>query len=129
MSIETETMQAVWDVLRPFDRQPAAIFDPRLPGREYPPQKNLVSLAAADPGPLPGDDDSIAYASVTSLSSWIRNGALSSRRLTDIYLSRIERIAPLLKCFITVTGDLARAEAQRMDEELAAGHHRGWLHG
>jgi len=114
---------------RPRELAPAIVFDPRLPGVEYPPQENRVRLAAGDPGPLPSDDADIAFAPVTSLARWIRTGDLTSARLTEIYLDRIRRIAPELYCYITVTGDLASAQARAMDAELAAGRYRGPLHG
>jgi Asp-tRNA(Asn)/Glu-tRNA(Gln) amidotransferase A subunit family amidase len=122
-------VNAVRGVPRPFDLQPALTFNPRLPGVRYPEQPNELRLAAANPGALPSDDRDIAFASVTALAWWIRTGALSSTRLTEIYLVRIARIAPMLKCFITVTEQVARAQAALMDEEARRGRYRGWLHG
>src|SRR5689334_415437 len=69
-------IEAVRQTPRPFDLQPALTFNPRLPGRSYPAQKNRLELAAGDPGPLPADDASIAYAPVTSLAFWLRSGVL-----------------------------------------------------
>ncbi|MBM4187188.1 MAG: amidase [Gemmatimonadetes bacterium] len=112
-----------------LELQPALIFDPRLPGIAYPPQENRLRLSTWDAGPLPAADADIAFASVRSLAQWIRTGALSSRRLTEIYLERIQRLAPRLYCFITVTPEVARAQAAAADREIAAGHYRGPLHG
>ena len=122
-------VKALRQIPRGLDLQPALIFDPRLPGVEYPAQKNKIVLAAGDPGPLPGKEIDIAFAPVTALARWIKTGELTSRRLTQIYLDRIERIAPKLFCFITVTRELALRQAEAMDEELAQGKHRGPLHG
>jgi Asp-tRNA(Asn)/Glu-tRNA(Gln) amidotransferase A subunit family amidase len=116
-------------VARPLALQPAIHFDPRLPGAHYPQQANVVRLATAGEISLPRDDQSIAYAPVTYLSNWLRSGQLTSARLTEIYLQRIERFAPRLYCYITVTAELARAQAQVMDAELRAGKYRGPLHG
>ena len=129
ISGQLAAVETVRSIARPIDLQPAIVFDPRLPGTEYRKQRNEVRLAAGDPGPLPSSDDDIAFASVTALSWWIRVGALSSARLTEIYLARIARLAPALKCFVTVTGDIARAQARLMDEELRMGRYRGRLHG
>src|SRR5207237_9042633 len=80
-------------------------------------------------GPLPKHDEDIAFSSVAQLSRWIESGALTSERLTRIYLDRLERFDPKLRCTITLTKGLALRQAKQADEELAAGRHRGPLHG
>lgn len=126
---QVQSVQALRRVQRPTDLEPALVFDPRLPGVHYPPQEKRLRTAAGDPGALPASDEDIAYAPVTAQSHWIRTRQITSAALTDLYLQRIERIAPKLKCYITVTADLARRQARAMDEELAAGRYRGPLHG
>jgi aspartyl-tRNA(Asn)/glutamyl-tRNA(Gln) amidotransferase subunit A len=49
--------------------------------------------------------------------------------LTDALLERIAAIDPVVNAFITLTPALARAQAQRAREEIAAGRLRGPLHG
>lgn len=121
-------IDAVRALPRERDLQPALVFDPRLPGVNYPAQQNRLRLAAQT-SPLPANDDDIAFAAVTEQSEWIKSGQLSIQRLTDIYLQRIQRYAPGLLCYITVTADLARQQASALDGELAAGKWRGPLHG
>jgi Asp-tRNA(Asn)/Glu-tRNA(Gln) amidotransferase A subunit family amidase len=82
-----------------------------------------------DPGRLPADDEDIAFASVVQLSRWIEQRKLSSERLTRIYLKRLEEFDPKLRCVITLTRDLALAQAKQADAEIAAGKYRGPLHG
>jgi Asp-tRNA(Asn)/Glu-tRNA(Gln) amidotransferase A subunit family amidase len=108
---------------------PATLWDPMIPGTSPGATRDRFSRGAALPGPLPGSDEDIAFAPVAALSRWIETGALSSERLTRIYLERIERFDPKLKCVITVTRDHALARARQADEEIAAGHYRGPLHG
>ena len=117
------------DVPRELTLQPAITFDPRLPGVSYAPQENRVVLSSENPGALPEDEADIAYASLREQAHWIRTGQITSRRLTEIYLSRIERLAPGLYCYITVTADHALAQADESDRELAGGTYRGELHG
>ncbi|MHA6288198.1 amidase, partial [Maricaulis sp. CAU 1757] len=100
-----------------------------LPGRTYRGQDNRVSGGNGEAGPLPAGETDIAFAPVWKLSAWIANGQLTSRRLTDIYLRRIERHAGLLECFVTVMADQARAEADARDRERLSGQIRGPLHG
>jgi Asp-tRNA(Asn)/Glu-tRNA(Gln) amidotransferase A subunit family amidase len=112
----------------PLDLAPATRFDPRLPGwtgRDPGPFRPL----ALEPTPLPDKAEDIAFAPLGRLSAWIRSGALSSVRLTEIYLDRIERLNPKLKCFATVTKDLAFAQARAADARLAKGEWLGPLHG
>ena len=108
---------------------PASRWDPVLPGHPSGPSRDRFVRAKADPGPLPAADADIAFAPVCQLSRWIENRKLTSERLTNIYLARLQRFDPKLRCAITVTGDLARAQARQADQEIAAGKYRGPLHG
>jgi Asp-tRNA(Asn)/Glu-tRNA(Gln) amidotransferase A subunit family amidase len=112
----------------PGDLAPAEAFDPFL-GRPAPPVTRRLVAPKSPERPLPADPADIAYAPAHELSRWIRSGELTSVRLTEIYLERIARLDPRLHACITVTADLARAQAQRADDELAAGRWRGPLHG
>lgn len=104
-------------------------FDPRPPGFVMPTGPNRLTQTVVSPSPLPLNEASIALAPVTQLASWIASGALSSRRLTDIYLSRIAQFDPQLECMAQVTLDLAVAQADAADASLRAGVHLGPLHG
>ena len=108
---------------------PATRWDPRIPGAPRGPVRDRFVRSAAGAGPLPERDEDIAFATVTALSRWIETKALASERLTRIYLERIERFDPKLKCVITLTRDLALEQARRADAEIAAGKYRGPLHG
>ena len=108
---------------------PATQWNPTLPGLKLVSARDRFIRSTADPGPLPANDADIAFASVARLSHWIEQRKLTSERLTNIYLKRIERFDPKLHCVITLTRDLALAQAKKADEEIAAGKHRGPLHG
>jgi Asp-tRNA(Asn)/Glu-tRNA(Gln) amidotransferase A subunit family amidase len=107
---------------------PATIFDPLLPGGRLPRRRRLVRAPGA-PGPVPRSDDDLAFASVAEQSAWIRAGRLTSARLTDAYLARLERLGPKVNCTVTLLAERARAEARDRDREAAAGRLRGPLHG
>ncbi len=83
----------------------------------------------SDGAGLPTDETDIAFATVSQLSRWIERKKITSERLTGIYLDRLNRFNPKLRCVITLTGDRALAQARRADQEIAAGHYRGPLHG
>jgi len=105
----------------------ASRFDPRLPGFEMPTQSGItVAMVDSD---VPENDEDIAFATLPHLSAWIASGALTSRRLTEIYLTRIEALNPQLHCFATVTKDFALSQAEAMDALTQRGVNLGPLHG
>jgi Asp-tRNA(Asn)/Glu-tRNA(Gln) amidotransferase A subunit family amidase len=108
---------------------PYSQWNPVLPGRSSMPANNRFVRSNADPGPLPSRDEEIAYAPVAKLSRWIEQRKLTSERLTQIYLKRIEQFDSKLRCVITLTRDLALKQAKQADAEIAAGKYRGPLHG
>jgi len=108
---------------------PATKWNPVLAGMSSGPDRDRFVRGETDPGPLPSKDDDIAFAPLTKLSRWIESRKLTSERLTNIYLKRIEQFDPKLHCVITVTRDLALRQAKQADEEIAAGKYRGPLHG
>jgi len=108
---------------------PATKWNPVLPGMSSGPDRDRFARSETDPGPLPSKDDDIAFAPLTKLSRWIESRKLTSERLTNIYLKRIEQFDPKLHCVITLTRDLALRQAKQADEEIAAGKYRGPLHG
>ena len=108
---------------------PASQWNPVLPGASAGPARSGFARSKAGPGPLPSRDEDIAFAPVTALSRWIETKALTSERLTRIYLDRLRRFDPRLECVITLTSDLALDQARRADTEITAGKYRGPLHG
>jgi Asp-tRNA(Asn)/Glu-tRNA(Gln) amidotransferase A subunit family amidase len=108
---------------------PYSKWDPILPGQKRGPVRNAFVRSAADSGPLPAKDEDIAFAAVTQLSRWIETRKITSERLTKIYLERLDRFNPKLRCVITMTREHALAQAKKADAEIAAGKYRGPLHG
>jgi Asp-tRNA(Asn)/Glu-tRNA(Gln) amidotransferase A subunit family amidase len=108
---------------------PATLWHPALSPSDTGPRQDRFVRAAGDPGPLPTSDDAIAHAPLTRLSRWVEHRKLGSERLTRIYLERIKRYDPRLRCIITLTEDHALRQAKQADAEIAAGKYRGPLHG
>jgi Asp-tRNA(Asn)/Glu-tRNA(Gln) amidotransferase A subunit family amidase len=109
---------------------PAQTFDAaRAAGAPAPAFRGGVVRAPDDGAPLPTDETEIAFAPVSRLSRWIERRRITSRGLTELYLRRLDRLAPRLECCVTVTDALAREQADRADAEIAAGRYRGPLHG
>ena len=108
---------------------PYSQWNPVLPGETAGPVRDRFLWSKTDPGPLPANDEDIAFAPLTKLARWVEKRQLTSTRLTQIYLERIKRFDPKLHCIITLTSDLALKQAHQADQEIAAGKYRGPLHG
>jgi Asp-tRNA(Asn)/Glu-tRNA(Gln) amidotransferase A subunit family amidase len=108
---------------------PATKWNPVLPGVSSGPARDRFIRSPADSGPLPSNEEDIAFAPVAKLSRWIEQRKLTSERLTNIYLKRIGQFDSRLRCVITLTRELALKQAKQADLEIAAGKYRGPLHG
>ena len=111
---------------------PATVWNPLLPGvlagRSGAEGNHFVIGEGVDV-PLPTNEEDIAYASVPQLGRWIKSKAITSERLTQIYLDRLQKFDPKLRCVITLAKDHALEQARGADREIAAGKYRGPLHG
>jgi Asp-tRNA(Asn)/Glu-tRNA(Gln) amidotransferase A subunit family amidase len=110
---------------------PATRWDPVLPGQPAVPVRDRFIRTKTEAGSHspPANDQDIAFAPLSQLSRWVETRQLTSERLTRLYLDRLRRFDPTLRCVITLTSDLALSQAQQADREIAAGHYRGPLHG
>jgi aspartyl-tRNA(Asn)/glutamyl-tRNA(Gln) amidotransferase subunit A len=81
------------------------------------------------------NDSDLAFASIEEIGKLFRKRKLSPVEITNVMLARIERLNPKPNAYITVTAELALAQAKRAESELFAprgrkGHRdRGPLHG
>jgi Asp-tRNA(Asn)/Glu-tRNA(Gln) amidotransferase A subunit family amidase len=108
---------------------PATTWNPVIPGVKVEVLTDKFVRSTGDNAPLPASDADLAFAPVTQLSRWIEERQLTSERLTRIYLDRLEKFNPQLRCAITITRELALQQAKQADGEIAAGRYRGPLHG
>src|SRR4051812_7154367 len=70
-----------------------------------------------------------SFLTIAELGAAFRARRLSPVEVTEHCLERIARLDPALHAFITVTADLALAQARAAAAELERGHDRGPLHG
>jgi Asp-tRNA(Asn)/Glu-tRNA(Gln) amidotransferase A subunit family amidase len=107
---------------------PALVFQPVTPRPHVEPVEAVPTTAGTEPGrPESGVD--LAFAPVSQLAALLRTRQVSAVELTRLYLERLERLDPRLRCVITLTPELALEQAERADREIAHGHYRGPLHG
>ena len=108
---------------------PATLWNPMLPGIAVLPTREQFVRSKDERAALPSSDDDIAFAPVTQLSRWVESKKLTSERLTNIYLSRIDGHDAKIRSIITLTKDHALKRAKQADAEIASGKYRGPLHG
>jgi len=73
--------------------------------------------------------DELAFASIAHQASLLATKQLSSRELTELYLARLKRYDPLLKCVVTLLEEHALQLAITSDERRGEGRSRGVLDG
>ena len=112
-----------------YDVPPALTFFPVPPRPAAAIQRNRATPIPASTPRRPGSDEELAFLTVAELSSLLRSRQVSSTELTRLYLDRLKRFDPLLKCVVTFTEEVALKQAAQADKELASGQYRGPLHG
>lgn len=112
-----------------YDVPPALTFFPTPPRPSAEVRRNHATPIDPRTPDRPGTDDELAFLTVSELSKLVRARKVSSLELTRLYLGRLERFDPLLRCVVTLTPELALKQAERADREIAAGRYRGPLHG
>jgi Asp-tRNA(Asn)/Glu-tRNA(Gln) amidotransferase A subunit family amidase len=108
---------------------PFSTWNPVLPEHDLIPRQDRFVRSRRDPGAVPLSDEQIGFAPMWKLSRWVQTRKVSSERLTEIYLDRMAKFDPKLRCVITLTRDLALAQARQADREITSGKYRGPLHG
>ena len=78
---------------------------------------------------FPASDEDIAFASVAAQGHWIKTKQITSQKLTEIYLNRINKFQGQLNCYAKITSELALAEADAMDLLTEDNISLGPLHG
>jgi hypothetical protein len=116
----------------PLDTEPAITFRPYLPGKQPGGRSTRnAKLAVAKPARVQVGSslEDLAFEPIPVLASLIESRKITSTDLTKMYLARLKRYGDPLHCVITLTEDLALAQAANADKDLEAGRHRGPLHG
>jgi hypothetical protein len=108
---------------------PALRFDPEVPGALTRLPAPARRLSADRGAALPDDEEAIAFLPAVELGRHLRARSISSRELTALYLDRLRRFDPQLRCVITLTEERALEQARRADAEIERGFSRGPLHG
>ena len=110
------------------DEQPAIVFNPVPPGKVLPSGPRGVVRRARDVS-RPSSDEALAFLPLTHLARLVETRQVRPSELTELYLSRLAKYDPTLRCVVSLTAELARIQAREADADIAAGKYRGPLHG
>lgn len=109
---------------------PAIQFDPLPPDTEIKTrQVRKHAKPETQARKIPSEIEQMCFWPVADLAGAIKSRKVTSLELTRMYLERLKKYDPLLKCVVTITEDLALSQADRADREIASGKYRGPLHG
>ncbi len=108
---------------------PAIQFDPVISDLTLDRSASSFKIADYPSTRVPENLEDVAFYPIPRLAQLIRSRQVTATQLTEMYLSRLKKYGPKLKCIVTLTEDLALKQAQKADEEIAAGQYRGLLHG
>ncbi len=130
--------EEIYKLHMPNSVAPALIFDPVTSSTKFETEKRPMRMSAAKlpdeylqfgKAGLRPNYEILAFASVRQLAELVRTRKVSSQALTQMYLARLKKYDPVLKCVVTLTEERALAQAKKADEEITAGRYRGPLHG
>jgi Asp-tRNA(Asn)/Glu-tRNA(Gln) amidotransferase A subunit family amidase len=116
----------------PLDTEPAVTFRPYLPGNKPKPGATpgaRIKVTLRPPAARSSSLDDLAFLPITALAPLIQQRAVSSTDLTKMYLARLKKYGPKLNCVVTITEELALAQAADADRQIRAGKYKGPLHG
>lgn len=125
-------IEAVRNVKLSPELEPAFSFRPPHSTKELVaprPPRSLRSPRVGFVSPRPTNLDDLAFESVASLGARLRARQITSTELTKMYFARLKRADEKLFCVVTLTEELALAQAAQADTEIRAGKYRGPLHG
>jgi Asp-tRNA(Asn)/Glu-tRNA(Gln) amidotransferase A subunit family amidase len=108
---------------------PSLVFDPRLGGATPAPPAEAGIPWEPSPGGRPTTAEDLAFATVAELSGLLRQRAVTSVELAELYLDRLERLDDRLHAVVTFTRERALDQARAADAQLDAGRWLGPLHG
>jgi Asp-tRNA(Asn)/Glu-tRNA(Gln) amidotransferase A subunit family amidase len=112
----------------PNDVSPPFYFSSITPGMKI--DKTRAPLVfSAQAAKRPANIEDLAFASVVELGHLLKTRKVTSVELTEMYLGRLHKYNDKLNCVVTFLDETALAQAKHADAEIAAGRHRGPLHG
>jgi Asp-tRNA(Asn)/Glu-tRNA(Gln) amidotransferase A subunit family amidase len=111
------------------DVVPCVRYSPVLPEMKFDMLRRPMKMSKQPAVQRPSNLEDVAFWPVTDLAALLATRQVRSVELTEMYMERLKRHNTRLQFLITPTDDLAMKQAKQADAEIAAGRHRGPLHG
>ena len=108
---------------------PTLYFNPYPAGFKINLKNGAKGFSSVGDVKMPENKEELAYYSIPQLSALLKSKQITSVELTTFFIERLKKYDPKLKCVITLTEDLAMAQAKKADQEIQAGKSKGLLHG
>ena len=108
---------------------PIISFSPILPGMEFETRQKPVHFSKQERIERPDNLEDVAFFTISQLAYLIRTKQVTSTELTNMYLERLKKYGPTLKCVVTLTEERALEHAAQADREIQRGRYKGLLHG
>jgi aspartyl-tRNA(Asn)/glutamyl-tRNA(Gln) amidotransferase subunit A len=90
--------------------------------------QSIIHISMSNVTP-PVDSVSISFSEALDLAAMIRSKQITSEQLTKIYLARLDKYGAQLGAIVTLTPEIALAQAKKADDDLHHGHIHSALHG
>ena len=132
VSRNLDTFEQLRQLEIPLDTEPAITFRPYLPGKKPRPGATpgaKIKLTTSAPAARHTSIEDLAFLPVTALAPLVQRREVSSTDLTKMYLERLKKFGPKLNNVVTLTEELALAQAAAADKDIRAGRYKGPLHG
>lgn len=112
----------------PNDVSPPFHFSPLVPGMKV--NRTRQPFRISTPAvKRPANLEDVAFWPLTQLAQLIKTRQATSVELTNMYLARLHKYNEKLNCVVTFLDEPAMAQAKQADADIAAGKHKGPLHG
>jgi Asp-tRNA(Asn)/Glu-tRNA(Gln) amidotransferase A subunit family amidase len=108
---------------------PAFHFDLRPSGFRAPTGESYFQHDDLPIVQMPSDEHEIAFYSIPQLASLLRSNQITSRKLTQLYIDRLNRLDEITESVITLTSERAFQQADLADADFAAGIDHSILQG
>src|SRR5687767_10383626 len=130
LKLQTQRIAALHKIHLDNSVSPAVVFNPLPSGKKVAADRRRAPVRSRTARrTLTSNLDDLAFLPVTELSELVRSRRVTSVQLTEMYLARLRKYDPVLKCVITLTEERALRQARAADAEIARGRYRGPLHG
>ncbi|MHA2028936.1 MAG: amidase, partial [Candidatus Kariarchaeaceae archaeon] len=117
------------EITIPNNIPPPIYFNPQLPKMMFSRSSFLPKFAQSRAFEVPENLEDLAFWPILDISNLIYLEKLSATELTKMFIERIKRYDPVLKCVVKLTDTLALEQANQVDDDMRKNKHRGILHG